>query len=108
MISRTTNVAALLRSQIDRFGLQLKHLEHTRWRLRVARHALEKLRATAGLSLPHVKPKRPVHQRCGVDTNKEKWIGIRPHVGTALAAGLADETMLNVGQAKVIGPLIGA
>jgi len=51
MISRTTNVAALLRSQIDRFGLQLKHLEHTRWRLRVARHALEKLRATAGLSL---------------------------------------------------------
>ena len=56
MISRTTNVAALLRSQIDRFGLQLKHLEHTRWRLRVARHALEKLRATAGLSLPHVKP----------------------------------------------------
>ena len=35
-------------------------------------------------------------------------IEIRPHVGTALAAGLADETMLNVGQAKVIGPLIGA
>ena len=33
---------------------------------------------------------------------------IRPHVGTALAADLADETMLYVGHAKVIGPLIGA
>ena len=35
-------------------------------------------------------------------------IEIRRRVRTALAAGLADETMLNVGQAKVIGPLIGA
>jgi hypothetical protein len=35
-------------------------------------------------------------------------VEIRPHVGAALAAGLADETMLYVGQAKVIGPLIGA
>ena len=35
-------------------------------------------------------------------------IEVRPRVGTALAADLADETMLYVGQAKVIGPLIGA
>jgi hypothetical protein len=32
---------------------------------------------------------------------------IWPDVGSALAAGLADETMFYVGQAKVIGPLIG-
>ena len=35
-------------------------------------------------------------------------VKIRPHVGAALAADLAEETMLYVGQAKVIGPLIGA
>ena len=35
-------------------------------------------------------------------------VEIRPHVGAALAAGLAHETMLYVGRAKVIGPLIAA
>jgi hypothetical protein len=35
-------------------------------------------------------------------------IEIRPHVGTALAADLADETMLNVGQTKVVGPWVAA
>jgi hypothetical protein len=33
---------------------------------------------------------------------------IWPHVGAALAAGGADETMLYVGQPYVIRPLIGA
>jgi hypothetical protein len=32
---------------------------------------------------------------------------IRPHVGAALPACRADEPGLNVGQAKIIGPLIG-
>jgi hypothetical protein len=31
---------------------------------------------------------------------------VRPHVGAALAADLADETMLYVGQAKVIRPVV--
>ena len=35
-------------------------------------------------------------------------IEIRPHIGAALAADPANEPMLNVGQPKVIGPLIGA
>ena len=35
-------------------------------------------------------------------------IEIRPQVGAALAADPANEPMLNVGQPKVIGPLIGA
>jgi hypothetical protein len=35
-------------------------------------------------------------------------IEIRPQVGAALAADRANEPMLNVGQPKVIGPLIGA
>ena len=35
-------------------------------------------------------------------------IKIQPHVGAALAADLADETMLNVGQPDTIGPVIGA
>src|SRR6516165_12404346 len=33
-------------------------------------------------------------------------IEIRPHVGAALSADLADETMLNVGQPDIIGPAI--
>jgi hypothetical protein len=43
----------------------------------------------------------------------ERWqdtasvpIKIRPHVDAALAADLADETMLDVGQANVVGPCI--
>jgi hypothetical protein len=33
---------------------------------------------------------------------------IRPHVGTVLAASLADKAIFNIGQPQVIGPLIGA
>jgi hypothetical protein len=35
-------------------------------------------------------------------------IEIRPYVGTALAAGCAGETILNVGQSKIIRPRVAA
>jgi hypothetical protein len=33
---------------------------------------------------------------------------VGPHVGAALAAGLADELLLNVGKSDIVGPLVAA
>ena len=53
-------------------------------------------------------PVRPVGQHCEIADLFPAPIEIRPHIRAALAASMADQPRLNIGQPKIIRPRVAA